>query len=1060
MNQLAQGFRLVACESRWFVRCFFLRARNIFTHSVQPALREEETMNRPALATPQQANLRLRLLRLFSLSLSICLLFIFCLIVTPTYAQQPATATLTGVVKDPQGAVIPGASVKATNIATGTARETTTNGEGLYVLSNLTPGNYELRVEAKGFASKVSKEPVRLQVGQTLNIDVPLEITVGEVVDLVEYVPLIDTDTSKVDRVIDEREIAELPLNGRNFLELALLTPGNAPAPNFDPTKTNTVVISSAGQLGRGSSVTVDGADTNDDVVGGAVQNISQDAVLEFQVATNRFDARLGRTGSGVVNVVTKQGTNEFHGSGSFYFRDRALQGLPATFDRSFGQAPPFDREQYVGTIGGPVEKNKAWFFGSVEYRNQNGAVLVGTRDTAARVIRRSFASAPLHDLLSTDRIDWQVNDKDRLGFRYSLDRADDVAASSLIRAIGSASERQSSRNHTHSLLANYTRTLTARDVNEFNFSYNTFSNVTAPVTPGAQLTFPSIQDGASFRVPQQTKQRRLEFSDTFTTLRGNHTLNFGGEWQNVHSGFNLGVFQQGRIELIEDFPDFDRNGDGRVDDNDLLFAVTLRSGVPTQPLIIPDANNNYFAGFAQDDWRISPHLTLNLGLRYELDTDVKNVSRYPGDINPLVTSFLHGARAADKNNFAPRVGFNWATMNGRMSIHGGYGIYYDRVTLELQSLERGLDGRALPIEVRAGNVFFIPPQCLFDPTCGQFPPPAPTLANPFTGFVLPGAGAGGINIIDNGLQNPSVQQTNIGIQREFAHDFVVRADYLHDFGTHFIIGRTIGQVFNPVVGGPDLVKNLESSVKTKYDGLLLSVERRFAHGLQFRASYTLSKAFNYANDDQIPFSNGPINSNNLQLEYGPVPNDQRHRFTFAGVFAAPFGLKLAPIFTLASGVPMDILLPDGSSRIPTLQRNAGGRLFHTGAELNAFIQQINSAGGVPGVGLLPLVSNDARFNDSFNSFDLRVTRPFKLGEHVSVEPIAEVFNLFNVTNVLGVSNVNYAGFANVLVRDSNDPTSPGFLRSSSFGRPVTTAGGVFGSGGPRAFQFATRITF
>ena len=140
------------------------------------------------------------------------------------------------------------------------------------------------------------------------------------------------------------------------------------------------------------------------------------------------------------------------------------------------------------------------------------------------------------------------------------------MAASTLIRSIGSASQRQSSRNHTHSLLVNYTRTLTAREVNEFNFSYSTFSNVTAPVTPGPQLTFPSIQDGASFRVPQQTKQRRLQFSDTFTTIRGNHTLNFGGEWQNVHSGFNLGVFQQGRIELIEDFPDFDRNGDGRVD--------------------------------------------------------------------------------------------------------------------------------------------------------------------------------------------------------------------------------------------------------------------------------------------------------------------------------------------------------------------------------------------------------------------------------------------------------------------------------------------------------------
>jgi hypothetical protein len=254
-------------------------------------------------------------------------------------------------------------------------------------------------------------------------------------------------------------------------------------------------------------------------------------------------------------------------------------------------------------------------------------------------------------------------------------------------------------------------------------------------------------------------------------------------------------------------------------------------------------------------------------------------------------------------------------------------------------------------------------------------------------------------------------------------------------------------------------VKNLESSVKTKYDGLLLSFEKRLSHRSQFRASYTLSKAFNYANDDQIPFSNGPIDSNNLQLEYGPTPNDQRHRFTFSGVFDLPYGVRLAPIVTIASGVPMDIMVPDGSQRVPQLQRNAGGRLFHNAGELNTFIKQINAAGGFGGQPL-PLVSDSARFSDTFNSFDLRLSRLFKIGERVRIEPIAEVFNLFNVTNVLGVSNVNYSGFSNVLVRDSNDPTNAGFLKSSSFGRPVTTAGGVFGSGGPRAFQFAARVTF
>ena len=1012
-----------------------------------------------------------------ALSRSLAGLLLFLIFATASVlGQQAARATLTGTVSDPNGAVISGATVIATQQGSNIRRETVTNGDGLYVFSDMAPGDYELRVEALAFNPNVSKMPVSLKVGQSATINVSLTVNTNDprilcVLTVTDGPGEIERTASVVQGVIDARQVQSLPLNGRNFLELALLVPGNAPAPNFDPTKTNAVVISSAGQLGRGGNVTIDGADNNDDVVGGPVQNISQDAIQEFQIATNRFSAQLGRSGSSIINVVTKSGTNEVHGSGSVYFRDRALQALPATFDRSLGETPPFDREQYSFTLGGPIKKDRAWWFGSFEDRNQDGVVLVGQRDLATRTIKRGFAAAPLDDFLTTERFDWSPRDRDHLSVRYSFEREKGITASTLVRSIGSASQRQSSLNRTNSVLGNYSHVVSARDVNNFSFSFGTFLNDTLPVTPGPQLTFPSLQDGASFRVPQQTKQRRLQFSDTYTMVRGNHTFYVGGEVQRVESDLDLKVFQQGRIELIEDFPDFDRNHDGRVDDNDLLFAVTLRSGVPDRSLVLPDTNNTYLAGFVQDDWHMHPRFTLNLGLRYELDTDVKNVSRVD-ELNPLILPFLHGQRTRDKNNFAPRVGFNYATADARTSIHGGYGIYYDRVTLEIQTLERGLDGRALPVEVRAGNLFFIPPQFLFDPVNGTFPPPAPTLANPFTGFVLPGAGAGGINIIDNDLQNPMVQQMNIGVQRELGRDFVVRADYIHNLGTDFIIGRVVGTVpFNPVVGGPDLVKNLESSVRTKYDGLLVSVEKRFAKRYQFRASYTLSRSFNYANDDQIPFSNGPIDSNDLRREYGPTPNDQRHRFSLSGVFQLPKGVRVAPILTLASSVPVDILLPDGSSRVCELQRNAGGRQFHTGAELNAALRQINAAGGSlcpnadPSTGfkprvLLPLVRDDLKFGDNFSSLDLRVSKVFKVGERFAIEPIVEVFNLFNVTNVLGLSNVNYSGFSNVLVPDSSDPSSPASRKSSSFGQPVSTAGGVFGSGGPRAFQFAARVTF
>ena len=970
-------------------------------------------------------------------------------------AQELGTAVLNGDVTDPQGAVVSGAQISARNLATGATRSTTSSKAGLFVFNDLPPGTYQIKAESSGFAASLAT--VRLQVGQQANL--PIRVSVGRAqttieVEDVDATELVNTVSSVVDGVVNTRQIDSLPLNGRNFLELALLMPGNTLAPNFDPTKANTVVISSAGQLGRGGNVTIDGGDNNDDAVGGMLLNIPEDSVQEFQVATNRFSSEIGRSGSAVVNVVTKAGTNNLHGSASFYERDKSLQALPATFDpaSAAGQTPPFSRQQYSGTLGGPIVKDKAWWFGAFEYRDELGGVLVGNRvlPTAPGgegTITRSFARAPLNDTLGTVRGDWQISNQDRLGLRYSIERQDAVAGSALNTSIGSASQRQDARNNFQNFLTSWTRVLSPTLLNKFSFSVNNFINTTNPLGTGPQLDFPSITDGVSFRMPQRTTQNRFQFDDGIDWTHGKHNFRFGGQVQRLDDEFDLGVFQGGRIEFIQDFADFDHNGDGLVNDQDLLFAVTIRSAFPDRALIIPNADNNFVAAYAQDDWHLHPQFTLNLGLRYELDTDVNNVGHY-NQINPILLPFLHGTRHKDTNNFGPRIGFNWATSSARFSLHGGYGIYYDRVTLEVLSLERGLDGRALPINVRLGSVNYL------DNT-GHFVPGAPTMADPFTGFIIPGAGAAeGMNVIDNRLQNPMVQQFNLGIQSEFVKNWILRADGIHNLGTHFIIGRPVGAVFNPVAGGPEGVSNLESSVNTHYDGLLVSIDHRFSQRYQFHSAYTLSKALNYANDDQIPFAYAPIDPNNLHREYGPTPNDQRHRLVLSGVAELPYGFSIAPIWTYASGVPMDIMLPDNSSRVPQLGRNAGGRQFHSAAELNAFITQLNAGGGVNGQPL-PLVSPSARFSDTFNSLDLRISKDFRLTERFSLQAIGEVFNLANKTNILGISNTNYSGFANALVPDRDNPAI-----SSSFGKPVTTAGGIFGSGGPRAFQLALKLAF
>ena len=853
-----------------------------------------------------------------------------------------------------------------------------------------------------------------------------------------------------MDGVLSAAAIETLPLNGRNFLELSLLVPGNAPTPTFDPTKTNSVLIASAGQMGRGGNVTIDGQDNNDDVVGGPLLNLPIDAVEEFQIATSRFGAELGRSASSAVNVVTRSGTNVVRGSASLYARDGAWQTLPATIDDEAEQ-PPFDWQQVSGAAGGPLQRDRLFWFAAAELRHQDGGVQVGTRDTAARTIRRSFAEAPLRDRLWTLRLD-AARGTHRVSGRYAGQSANDTSSSAGERAMGSATQRQTATNRYNAVLGTWTAAPAGHWVNSLSGSVSTFLNVTEPAAVLPQLTFPSLVDGASFRMPQETRQTRTQIANTTAVIRGGHSVRFGGEWQRIDAEFRLGVFQQGRVELVQDFPTFDHTGDGRIDDNDLLFAVTLRSGKPDQALNLPDSDNTHVAMFLQDDWSLSSRLQLNVGLRYELDTEVNNQSRV-SELNPIVAPFVHDERQRDLNNLSPRAGFVWsADESGRLLVRGGYGVDYDRIVLQIQSLERGLDGRALPIEVRAGNVFFL------DPQTGRLPPFAPTLANPFTGFILPGAGASGINIIDPHLQNPLVQEFHLGIEGRVA-GANVRVDGMHTSGRHFLIGRTVGEVFNPVVGGPDRVVNIESSAKTQYDALLVSLDRSWGAGHNLRLGYTLAKAFNYANDDQVPFLNGPIDPNDLAREWGPTPHDRRHRLVASGRATLPGAVTLAGIWTVSSAVPMDIMMPGGLTRIPVLQRNAGGRQFRDAGELNAYITSLNASGGVDGV-LLPLVAESARFGDAFSSVDLRVTRPFRIGARARIEPAFELFNLFNTANILGISNVNYSGYSNVLVRDSDVPGTAGYLRSSTFGQPVSTAGGVFGSGGPLAMQLAARLTF
>ena len=777
-------------------------------------------------------------------------------LLTTTAAHGQATATLRGRVRDAQAAPVAAASVTVTSVATGFTRAVPTSSDGSFVLANLPPATLDLTIAAPGFAT-ATRRGLLLEVGQTLVVDVDLALAgVRETLVVSAATTAVDTARSVVDAVIPSTAIEALPLNGRNFLELALLVPGNAPAPNFDPTKTNSVVD----LLGRPARSRRQhhhrrrrqqrrrGRRT------AAERHPGVGAGIPDRDATGSRPNRGARPRRSSTSSPARAPTSCADRSRSSARRQR-WQGLPATYDRSSGDSLPFDRQQVAGAARRSARAR---------------ARRSGSRppSTATRTARCWWASATWRPAPSAGRspprrsttcsgrarVDWRPNGADALCLRYAGERADDTGASSLDRAIGSALAAAAQPQHLPLGRRHLdTRDRARRSSTPPRRSFSTFDNAIVPVAPGPQLTFPSmLRTASSFRVPQGTDAAALPGRRHAHAGRaGAHSLRVGGEWQRVDAAVRPRRVPGGPHRVRRrTSPSFDHNGDGRVDDGDLLFAVTLRSGKPDQALVLPDADNDYVALFVQDDWRVRPDLTLNLGLRYEIDTDVKNISRVD-EINPIVQPFLQGTRKRDLNNFgsADRLQLG-RPATAATSVHGGYGIYYDRITL------RDPVARTRPRRPGAAGRGARRQRVLPRPETGQFPPFAPSTANPFTGFILPGAGASGINIIDNTHAEPeraAVQPRRPA--RVAARTSCCASTACTTSARTSSSAGPIGEVFNPVVGGPDRVVNLESSVNTHYDGLLVSARARAARAAASARRTRFAKAFNYANDDQIPFA-------------------------------------------------------------------------------------------------------------------------------------------------------------------------------------------------------------
>jgi hypothetical protein len=1049
----------------------------------------------------------------------LCLLMIC--IAARIEAQIP-TATLTGIVKDSQGALVQRAKVILTSTAQGTVRETLTNSDGSYAIPDLLPGAYSAEVTSNGFAT-AQYAGVILEAGRTFTLDATLAPEgQATTVNVTAATQSVDLAQSMLQGQITENTIESIPLNGRNFLELAYLIPGNRPAPTFDPTKTNTLEVSSAGGFGRGGNITIDGGDNNDEVVGGTLSNLPEDSIGEFQIATARFTAEVGRSGNSIVNIITRSGTNAFHGSAFMFERNRNLQALPATFDP--GQpAPPFDREQYGGSIGGPLEKEKLWWFSSAEFRDQNAEIQTGTRNFATDTIGHTAAASPLRDLLISNRVDYHLNEANSLSGRFSFNRSTDTAQASASSPtpLSTGAERQNSLNRFNSIEAGWTSVLSPSRTNELSFHYDNFYNNIPPypqdaaltdpaLSLGSELIFPDLADGANFNLPQSTFLNRSQVRDGLTMALGRHSLKVGGEFQHYTAHGIINPFGNGTEILVSDFGFADLNGDGVVNDLDIPLAVGIHSTAPVVPVPIPQVGDSYAAFFVQDDWRVRPNLTFNLGLRWEYDSDLTgtssdhdpcpSLSAIPTQPCVWMANVIDLKKHPDTKDFGPRVGFTWDPFShGKTVLRGGYGIYYDRIILETGAEERVQNDRALAVTQYAGSSC-VNPNIPAPPSLGlcfapgsTFAPGSPTIDNAFSGP----SQTGGVGIIAMGpdSHHPLYQQFSLGFQQEFGSNWLASADALHVFGERELIGNLLRTtdstspdiscpgnnvactITDPVTGISDNITILQSGAKSWYDGLLVSLAHRESKlgkiGYQYNVSYTLSKTLDYSDDDQLTNNNADEQVNlvegtsGLRKEKGYGLTDELQRLTFYGDIRLPYGFSLAPLYTYGSGVPANTLLPstavNGASgaRLPLLGRNSIGRQVRNSDQLNAVIARWNALPACPGAypcqagGPIASVPSGINFSSPFSSFDLRLRKKFQFSERLSFSLMGEGFNLANQVNIRGSNTANFSG-RNISI----GPYQAGAPVQTNFFSPASVAGGFFGSGGPRAFQFAARLEF
>jgi len=963
------------------------------------------------------------------------------------YGQATASGTIQGTVVDPTQALVVGADVLITSKTTGESRATSTSGLGAYRFDLLSAGTWVIKVSKKGFA--VLLQNVDLLVGQTTTTN--LTLTPGAMTETVEVTtapPLVDLARSSVSQNITPTEVAELPMVGRDVANLAYLAPGVKATDSYDPTKNRYAILSVNGAGGRNVNVTVNGIDNKDNTVGGPVMQLPLEAVQEFQISTQRFSAENGRSEGAAINMITRQGTNTYHGSVFGYFRDAALDTDEKVPDGVGGYSPAhpdYTRQQFGGSIGGPVEKNKLFGFFAIERERENQSLeetgtsyneLVLAKNSGLAAQPATSIPRPFYETRYNGRMDWTINSRTSAYASYSAQGNNSLNDQST----GTGDLTNGNFTTNQMIVANLSlnTVLSPTTVNTFTAGYQYWNNLIASNISAPLVTFPDATFGTNTNVPQQSWQRKFQFRDDFSKTFGKHTLKGGVDF--IHNPSEGGFFEfSSTLEIdfaadpsviLSDTKDYPQ----KFATPGAVTGMTQANGDPYF-LVATKQLGFYF----QDDWKASNRLTLNLGIRWDRDFNMIGASDIPKSrtyqelvalnspfSNPYVNRLPHD----DTKDFSPRIGFAFdATGKGKHVIRGGFGLYYGNVFQNIP----------LFMEQMSNPTVFQTVISLSSPTdivTGTGIPlgnwrygidPMPVVPAPSTQLASGSVG----RLMDPNYRNPVTEELNIGYGWSPTANTLISTEYTHVLGLHEnktmnidqkipMNGACCTRPLDPVFATstqPELasVRDEQSIGRSHYDGINFTFQQRMSHHFSLNANYTLSWAYSYDGGGGS-FRNYPRLSTNpfASYEWGPSPNDERHHVTVSGIISLVKGFQLAPILQFGSARPYSVtnssntLNTGGGTAVAVVVPKNSPTSWFAYATDNTAAQ--NCFYGLNGVSQnCTIAAYDPLRGDPFFQLDLRLSKDFRLGERMRLQLVAQAFNLTNRANYGNDFNGNIA---------------------------------------------------